>query len=263
MKINKVLSVLVIGLSVVACSGQQAGEADVNSSESAVAKSAKDYLPSRAEIDSVSYLVGVNFGSFLKAYNFGEDLNYSEITKGIKAVLKAEGNFQTPGYEDQFKHKPSSINNAFNAFLDKRANYLSLLNKEKGEAFLAKNASKAGVQTTESGLQYEILEPGSELKPAAEDTVWVNYKGSLLDGTVFDETPEGGEPIQIVLTQVIRGWQEGLQLVGEGGKIKLYIPSDLGYGAQGNQAIEPNSTLIFDVTLAKVAKAVASEDEEK
>ena len=261
MKIKTVLSALLIGLTVAACTSKPAAEADVNSSESAVAKSSKDYLPSKAEVDSVSYLVGVNFGSFLKAYNFGEDLNYSEITKGIKDVLKAEGNFQSPGYEDQFKHKPSSINNAFNSFLDKRSNYLSLKNKEKGEAFLAKNASKAGVQTAESGLQYEILEPGNDLKPALEDTVWVNYKGSLLDGSVFDETPEGSEPIQIVLTQVIRGWQEGLQLVGEGGHIKLYIPAELGYGAQGNQAIEPNSTLIFDVTLSKVGKAAPAAEE--
>ena len=92
------------------------------------------------------------------------------------------------------------------------------------------------------------------MKPAAQDTVWVKYCGKLLDGTVFDETAEDAEPVRMQLNRVIKGWTEGLQLVGEGGEIELYIPSNLAYGEQGNQAIEPNSTLIFNVKVDKVGK---------
>lgn len=91
--------------------------------------------------------------------------------------------------------------------------------------------------------------------PTLSDTLYVKYKGTLIDGTVFDQTAEDGEPISFPLGGVIKGWQEGLQLIGEGGKIKLYIPADLAYGERGNQGIKPNSALVFDVELVKVGKA--------
>ena len=94
--------------------------------------------------------------------------------------------------------------------------------------------------------------------PAMSDTLWVRYKGALVDGTVFDEVPADSEPVRLFLSQVIKGWQEGLQLIGEGGKIKLYIPSELGYGERGNQAIKPNSALVFDIELTKVGKVAES-----
>ena len=123
------------------------------------------------------------------------------------------------------------------------------------------NKTKAGVETTESGLQYKILEMGNpDLKPGPTDTVKVRYKGTLLDGTVFDETKEDADPATLVLNRVIQGWQEGLQLVGEGGKIQLVIPSDLAYGERGTQGIEPNSTLLFDVDVVEVHKAAPVEE---
>ena len=125
-------------------------------------------------------------------------------------------------------------------------------NREAGEAFLADNAEREGVETTESGLQYEVLEEGSGNNPTAQDRVQVHYTGELITGEVFDSSRERGQPVTFGLNQVIPGWTEGLQLMSEGARYKLYIPSDLAYGPGGNQAIGPNETLIFDVELLAV-----------
>ena len=125
-------------------------------------------------------------------------------------------------------------------------------NKTKGEAFLAENAKKEGVQETESGLQYKVLKEGTGKSPKATDVVEVNYEGKLLDGTVFDSSYERGQPIEFPLNQVIAGWTEGVQLMKEGGKYEFYIPADIAYGEAGNAGIEPNSTLIFTVELLEV-----------
>lgn len=125
-------------------------------------------------------------------------------------------------------------------------------NKAKGAAYLAENAKKAGVKTTESGLQYKVLKEGTGKSPKATDIVKVNYEGKLIDGTVFDSSYERGEPIEFPLNQVIAGWTEGLQLMKEGGKYEFVIPAELGYGETGNPSIEPNSTLIFTVELLEV-----------
>lgn len=125
-------------------------------------------------------------------------------------------------------------------------------NKAAGEAFLAENAKKEGVQVTDSGLQYKVIEAGTGKSPKATDIVEVNYEGKLIDGTVFDSSYERGEPIEFPLNQVIAGWTEGLQLMKEGGKYEFYIPADIAYGEAGNAGIEPNSTLIFTVELLSV-----------
>lgn len=122
-------------------------------------------------------------------------------------------------------------------------------NKEAGEKFLAENAKKEGVKTTPSGLQYKVITQGTGANPKATDTVVVHYEGKLLDGTVFDSSYERGEPAQFALSQVIKGWTEGLQLMPAGSKYELYIPSELAYGEAGNPAIEPNSVLTFTVEL--------------
>ena len=124
---------------------------------------------------------------------------------------------------------------------------------EKGEKFLKENASKDGVKTTPSGLQYKIVKEGTGKSPKATDTVLVHYRGTLLDGTEFDSSYKRNAPISFPLNQVIPGWTEGLQLVKEGGKAILYIPSKLAYGERGaGGAIGPNETLIFEVELLKV-----------
>lgn len=129
---------------------------------------------------------------------------------------------------------------------------LAQKNQEAGDAFLAENAKRDGVETTESGLQYEIIEEGSGEKPTASDRVQVHYTGELINGEVFDSSRERGEPTTFGVGQVIPGWIEGLQLMSEGARYKLFIPADLAYGSTGNQAIAPNETLIFDVELLKI-----------
>ncbi len=123
-------------------------------------------------------------------------------------------------------------------------------NKQKGLEYLAANRISEGVETTESGLQYRVLQEGSgDQHPKATDTVKVHYHGTLLDGSVFDSSVDRGEPIEFGLNQVIAGWTEGLQLMVVGEKTRFFIPSELAYGDRGAGAIGPGSTLIFDVEL--------------
>ncbi|MDO9635083.1 MAG: FKBP-type peptidyl-prolyl cis-trans isomerase [Paludibacter sp.] len=127
-------------------------------------------------------------------------------------------------------------------------------NKAAGEAFLAENALKEGVVTTESGLQYEVVKPGKGALPKETDKVKVHYHGTLVDGTVFDSSVDRGEPAEFGVNQVIKGWIEGLQLMPVGSKYKFYIPQELAYGAQGQGSITPYSTLIFEVELIAIVK---------
>lgn len=125
--------------------------------------------------------------------------------------------------------------------------------KEAGEKYLADNATREGVITLPSGLQYKVLKEGNGKKPKATDTVLCHYEGFLIDGTVFDSSVQRGEPVEFPLNQVITGWTEGLQLMQEGAKYRLFIPYRLGYGEGGAGAsIPPYSALIFDVELIEV-----------
>jgi FKBP-type peptidyl-prolyl cis-trans isomerase len=174
----------------------------------------------------------------------------------MQAFLEAEGTPYDPDFGEQFKINPNDMGRILNGLLAKKQAYKAAVNLEKGKAFLAANAKKENVDTTASGLQYTIVAEGAAEKVAPQDTVWVNYKGTLLDGSVFDEN----DSTMFVANRVIRGWTEGLGLLGEGGKATLYIPADLAYGERGNRAIEPNSVLVFDVEVLKVGKFVAPEE---
>ena len=216
-------------------------------------------LPSQAEVDSVSYLIGINFGSFIKGNNFAEDLkdlNMNEIKKGMADFIAAEGSPYDAEFGKQFKIDLDKMGDILNNYLSKKQAYKAALNLAKEKEFLSANAKKTNVDTTASGLQYTIVAPGADEKIAPEDTVWVNYKGTLLDGTVFDEN----DSTKFIANRVIRGWTEGLGLLGEGGKATLYIPAELAYGERGNRNIEPNSTLIFDVEVLKVGKYVPAQE---
>ena len=132
---------------------------------------------------------------------------------------------------------------------------LSEGNAEAG-AFLAENAQREGVMVTESGLQYEVLQAGDGDSPGLDDQVEVHYRGTLIDGTVNDSSYDRGQTVTFGVTQVIAGWTEALQLMQEGSKYKLYIPSELAYGAGGaGQSIGPNATLVFEVELIDVVAA--------
>ena len=242
MKTKTLLAALLMGMTVVAC-GQSS-------------KSGDGFSAPKGQVDSVSYYLGISFGSTIKGYDFG-DLNYTEILKGMKDFVDADQTLAQDEFAKQFKIDPNDMNNCITAYLQAKREYVQVKAKEESEKFLAENKAKDGIKETASGLQYKIIASGSDKVPTASDKVRVNYKGTLIDGTVFDESPEG-EPVELSLSSVIPGWTEGLQLVGEGGKIELYIPSDLAYGESGaGQLIAPNSALIFDVEIVEVIKEVS------
>ncbi len=165
-------------------------------------------------MNSLSFQLGTSVAQYLMQYG-EKELNMKEFQEGMDFVLKA-----------------------------------STEAKAAGEKFLAENAKRAEVKTTASGLQYEVIESTLGQKPKATDTVRVHYEGTLIDGTVFDSSYKRGESITFGLNQVIKGWTEGLQLMSVGSKYKLYIPYELGYGAQGaGGSIPPYAALIFTVEL--------------
>ena len=246
MKISKIFAIASAAVLMVACGGPAAEGS----------KEVKALLPSKSLTDSTSYLIGVNFGSWIKGNNFG-DINYSEMLKGMKDFINAKGDMQDSTFFEQFKVDPNKMNEVLDGYIQKRRAYTGALNTEKGAEYIEKFLKEEGAQKTESGLAYLILEPGNDKKAVSDqDTVWVDYKGTQLDGTVFDQN----ENINFTLNRVIKGWSEGMKLVGEGGKVKLVIPGDLAYGEYGNRGIEPNATLVFDVTLNKVGTYVAPEN---
>jgi FKBP-type peptidyl-prolyl cis-trans isomerase len=149
----------------------------------------------------------------------------------------------------QFRIDPSELNMIINSYLQQRTAYEGALNKEKGDNFRKDFFVKNNADSTASGIVYLIQDSGSEVHAVSDrDTVKVNYRGTLIDGTEFD----ANEGIEFPLNRVIRGWTEGMKLVGEGGKITLVIPGNLAYGERGPREIGANSTLIFDVDLLEV-----------
>ncbi len=239
---KKVFFAALLGIAVLACSPKSGVEGGT---------SAKDLQPTKAELDSVSYLMGIQFGSFLKQYDMS-DLSYATIREGMEDFLASEGSPYDEDFTKQFRVNPDRMNSIVTSYLQKKQQFKLLVNKEAGEKFLEANKAKANVQTTESGLQYKIITPGNDKRASLQDTVVVRYKGTLLDGKVFDEVKDDAEPVRFTLNGVIRGWQEGMRLIGEGGEIELYVPADLAYGERGTNGIEPNSTLIFNVKLAEI-----------
>lgn len=267
MKALKLFAALAMGFAVLSCApkaeepaqeGEQAtAQEQTPAQEQAPAQvNVKDLAPTSAEKDTVAYLLGVYFGQVVKFNNFGEDLSFSRIRKGFNDALKAEGNPQDPEYGAQFKVDPAQIDKIFNAYLQKQREVKALENAEAGKKLIEK-MEKQGAQKTESGLRYIIEEPGTEVVPTDADTVYVHYKLTDVMGKVIEEIAADADPAKMVLRYNIAGFREGLKLIGEGGKIKLIIPAELAYGPQGNRGIEPNSTLIFEVGLDKIGKAVA------
>ena len=243
MKISKILVIASAVMLAVACGNHPAAQGS---------KEVRDLYPKKSLVDSVSYLIGVNFGSWIKGNDFGE-INYNEMIKGLKDFENAKGNMQDSVFLEQFKVNPDKMQEVLDGYLQQRRAYSAALNGEKGAKFIEEFLKEDGAQQSESGLAYKIIEPGNDKKAVSDqDTVWVNYKGTLIDGTTFDEN----DNINFTLDRVIKGWTEGMKLVGEGGKIKLVIPADLAYGDYGNRSIDPNSTIVFDVTLNKVGTCV-------
>jgi FKBP-type peptidyl-prolyl cis-trans isomerase len=195
------------------------------------------------DLEKVSYAVGMSIGESLKAQNL-EDIDTKKLSLAMDTIFKNQDPLFTP----------EEANSIIQAYLDtkKYAAFGSL--KLEGEKFLKNNKTNKDVQTTESGLQYEIIKSGNGVKPAKTDTVSVHYHGTLIDGTVFDSSVERGTPASFGVHQVIPGWTEALQLMDIGSKYRLFIPQELAYGANPHPGgpIQPFSALIFEVELLNI-----------
>jgi len=190
----------------------------------------------------VSYALGLSLGNNLLGSGV-TTLDYAQMAKGIQDVMEQK----EP--EISYQEAQTIIGEFFQNLQAKMAEKA----QGEGKVFLEANAKRAEVTTLASGLQYEVLTQGEGALPSASDSVKVHYHGTLIDGTVFDSSVSRGEPATFGVTQVISGWVEALQLMPVGSKWKLFIPSDLAYGAQGaGQAIAPHSTLVFEVELLDI-----------
>lgn len=193
-------------------------------------------------MDKFSYALGMGIGQNLLSMN-ASGICVEDFVKAMQAVLKGEAT--------EITH--TEAQKVVSEYFQKLAEEEYAKVKAEGEAFLAANAKKEGVVTLASGLQYEVLVAGNGKKPKATDRVRCHYEGTLIDGTLFDSSVRRGEPAVFGVSQVIAGWVEALQLMGEGSKWRLYIPQDMAYGAHGaGENIPPYSALIFDVELIEV-----------
>lgn len=203
------------------------------------------------ELDRISYALGLSMGNNFRSSGI-EKINVADFADGVAAVF--DGAKPKMSYDEA----KEEIRKFFTAMEEKQKEasaQMSKVNQQAGEAFLGENGKRPEVKTTASGLQYEVLQEGTGVTPKATDQVTVHYTGKLIDGTVFDSSVERGEPATFGVTQVIPGWVEALQMMKEGAKWRLFIPSQLAYGPNGaGNVIGPNSTLIFDVELIKVVK---------
>lgn len=201
-------------------------------------------------IDSVSYGIGYLNGQNMLQQGM-DDIEAETFMAGLQQALE-EQDAQIPQNEIRQVLQEYQMQARQKAQLKQQQD--AQANLEEGEQFLAENSNKEGVQVTDSGLQYKVLEEGTGASPVASDTVTVHYEGTLIDGTVFDSSYEGGEPATFPLNGVISGWTEGLQLMKEGATYRFFIPGDLGYGmnVRPGSPIGPNETLIFKVELLEV-----------
>ena len=202
-----------------------------------------------SNIDSVSYLIGTEIGNDFKTR--GIEINPEALARGFMDVTDTTREVLIPETDK------ARIMTAFQQDMQKKQMDEMMKKAEKnraeGQAFLEQNKTKPGVKVTPSGLQYKIVSEGTGKMPTSTDSVTVNYKGTLINGTVFDNSYDRGEPATFILSAVIPGWTEGLQLMKEGGKARLFIPSNLAYGERhAGPNIGPNSTLIFDVELVNI-----------
>jgi FKBP-type peptidyl-prolyl cis-trans isomerase len=199
--------------------------------------------PLKTANDSASYAIGLNHASFFIKQQGIKTLNTALISKAVNDVL---GN-KPPVLNDRL------ANNVMNKIIIQIQEEQSKPVIEAGRVFLANNRKRPEVKTTASGLQYEIVKEGTGIKPILTDTFVVNYRGTLIDGTEFDNSYKRGQPLEYPLGAVVRGWTEGLQLMPVGSKFNLYIPYELGYGAFGNPPVIPGgAALIFEMELLDV-----------
>jgi len=203
-----------------------------------------------SNIDSVSYAIGVLVGSNnlkqLETAPGGDEINKEAMAAAFRASTLGEDSIISPEEANALVQK----------FFEGAGARKAQKNLEEGNAFLEKNKARAGITTTESGLQYEVLTAGTGAMPTAADQVRVHYHGTLIDGKVFDSSVDRGEPVVFGVGQVIPGWTEALQLMQVGSKWKIYLPANIAYGERGAGGdIGPNAALIFEVELLEIVPA--------
>ncbi len=205
-----------------------------------------------AEIDSISYILGADIGDKLKQGGV-EEINMAAFSAGMIATIGGDS------AKVDMKEGMTKVQNYFRGLHDKKMEN----NKKEGEAFLEANKTKEGVQVTESGIQYIVLKEGNGPIPADTNKVKVHYHGTLIDGTVFDSSVDRNEPAQFPVTGVVKGWQEVLQMMPVGSKWKVFIPTELGYGANVRPGgkIEPNMALIFEMELLEIVDPEKEKEE--
>ena len=200
----------------------------------------------KTDKDKLSYIFGVQVGQGLRAE--GVELEMDAFTAGIKDMLagnnsqidSAQAQILISDYQEEKQQEMAKV---------------SAKKQNESSTFLANNAKKDGVFVTASGLQYKIVEKGKGKSPTSENKVIAHYTGMLLDGTVFDSSHDRGEPATFTVSGVIKGWQEALPMMKEGGKWQIVVPANLAYGDRGvGNLIGPNETLIFDIELVSISK---------
>ena len=198
--------------------------------------------------EKISYIIGMDIGTNFKRQSI--DIDPDILGRGIKDGLSGAKPLLP---EQEAKEVLAAFEKVMKGKQEESRKAIGEKNKKEGEVFLAENKAKEGVKTAPSGLQYKVIKPGTGKKPQAADTVTVNYRGTLVDGTEFDSSYRRGKPATFPVSGVIPGWTEALQSMEEGAKWQIIIPSKLAYGEQGaGQMIGPNATLIFEVELISI-----------
>jgi FKBP-type peptidyl-prolyl cis-trans isomerase FklB len=213
----------------------------------------EETTPLADENARINYAVGYQVGGDFKRQ--GLDLDLDIVVRGVADALAGTEPAMT---EAEMREALQEVQQQVTAARQAKAEADAAEQRAAGQAFLDENKGKEGVQVTESGLQYKILESGTGRQPGPTDQVKVHYRGTRIDGTEFDSSYERGKPAEFRLDRVIKGWTEGLQLMKEGGKAQFFIPSELAYGERGRLG---NQTLIFDVELIEVGQSEQQGDE--
>ncbi len=204
-------------------------------------------------LDTVSYAFGLSFANSLKYSNYIAELNVDATAAAIKSVY---------GGSEDTVFTQNEISQILNSYVREAREQRIQANLDESNKFLESNKKRKGIQVTQSGLQYRVIEEGTGKVPSVDDRVKCNYRGTLIDGREFDNSYKRGEPTEFRVSGVIKGWQEALQLMKEGAKWELFVPPDLGYGLRVRPGglIEPNMALVFEIELIEI---VAPEEKNK
>jgi len=208
-----------------------------------------------------SYALGMSIGLGFKKQGLDKSIDSTLVARGMREALAGTKTAMT---EDEMKAALQQLRTEFTSAQEAKAKEAGTANRKEGDTFLATNKAKDGVKVLPDGLQYKVLTEGNGPKPAATDTVTVNYRGTLINGKEFDSSYKRGQPASFPVNGVIKGWTEALQLMPVGSKYQLFIPADLAYGDRGAGAdIAPGETLIFEVELLSIGEQKKEPAEQK